>query len=391
MKTIIPDFDRPVRRQSTDAVKYDARASVFGSDTVQPLWVADMDLPAPPFLQDALIKRIQHPCYGYTMQSRKLRDAIQWWMREEHECRTRADEILFSPSVVTTMCNGISACTGEGEGVALFSPIYERFYSSILNQKRKLINIPLLLDKGRYTINFAAFEQACRAGKIKMVLFCNPQNPSGRVWSVEELSELVRICRKYEIFLLADEIHSDIIYPPGIHTSMLAIDGAEKWTILAHSIGKTFNCSGLQPSFVLIPDHRLRRRFHKVTDKTHTGDISIPAKTAIQTLFSKEGQQYKKALIHYLAGNRDFLAARIASQRQLSMMLPESTFLAWLDFRGTGLAHDAIWKKLVDAAGLGLSDGLAYGPAGEGWFRLNFAVARTELKKAAKKLEMTFG
>jgi len=154
MKTIISDFDKPVHRQSTDAAKYDARKSVFGSDTVQPLWVADMDLPVPPFLQDALVKRIQHPCYGYTMQSRALKEAIQWWMWEEHGCRTGAETILFSPSVVTTMCNGISACTGEGEGVALFSPVYERFYSSILNQKRRVINIPLCLDNGLYTIDF---------------------------------------------------------------------------------------------------------------------------------------------------------------------------------------------------------------------------------------------
>ncbi|HHD56998.1 MAG TPA: putative C-S lyase [Desulfobulbaceae bacterium] len=391
MKTTIPDFDQPVNRQSTDAAKYDARKSVFGSDTVQPLWVADMDLPVPPFLQDALIKRIQHPCYGYTMQSRALKESIQWWMREEHGCRTSAETILFSPSVVTSMCNSISTCTGEGEGVALFSPVYERFYSSILNQKRKVINIPLCLDNGRYTIDLAAFEQACRAGKVKMVLFCNPQNPSGRVWSVEELSELVRICREYEVFLFGDEIHSDIIYPPNTHTSILDIDGAEKWTILAHSIGKTFNCSGLQPSFVLITDQRLRRRFRTQTNQTHTGDINLLAKIAIQALFSEEGQQYKKALIHYLMGNRDFLVERLTPLHQLSMMPPESTFLAWIDFRETGLAHDVIRKKLVEQAGLGLSDGLAYGPAGEGWFRLNFALARTELAKAVEKLEATFG
>ncbi len=389
--TIVPDFDLPINRQSTDAAKYDARKSVFGSSNVQPLWVADMDLPVPPFLQDALAKRIQHPCYGYTMQSRALKEAIQWWMREEHGCRTSAETILFSPSVVTSMCNSIAACTGEGEGVALFSPVYERFYSSILNQKRKIINIPLCLDNGRYTIDFAAFEQACRAGKVTMVLFCNPQNPSGRVWSVEELSELVRICRKYKVFLFGDEIHSDIIYPPNTHTSILGIDGADKWTILAHSIGKTFNCSGLQPSFVLIPDHRLRRRFHTQTNRTHTGDINLLAKIAMQALFSEEGQQYKRALIHYLAKNRDFLAERLASLRRLSMMPPESTFLAWIDFRKTGLAHDAIRKKLVEQAGLGLSDGLAYGPAGEGWFRLNFGVARVELEKAVEKLEVAFG
>ncbi len=387
---IIPDFDLPVDRENTDAAKYDVRAQVFGNENVQPLWVADMDLPAPPFLQDALSKRIAHPCYGYTVQSQALKQSVKWWMEKEHEVMVDPGSILFSPSVVTTICNAIAAFTRKGEGVALFSPVYERFYPAISNQDRRVVNIPLLLDDGRYDIDFTAFEQACRAGKVKMLLFCNPQNPGGRVWSRAELEKLVHICRDNDILLLADEIHSDIVYPPNRHTSVLAIRGAGGITVLAHSIGKTFNCSGLQPSFVLIADKALRRRFQAQGDKTHTGDINLTAKTAIQALLSGEGQQFKKALISYLAANRDMLAGRLAPMTQLSMMLPESTFLAWINFRGTGLAHDAINKKLIHEAGLGLSNGLVYGPAGEGWFRLNFAVARSELEKAISRLENHF-
>ncbi len=391
MKTSIPpDFDQPINREATDAVKYDARIHVFGTNAVQPLWVADMDLPVPPFLQEALSARIHHPCYGYTMQSNALKKSIQWWMQEEHGVRVGPEEILFSPSVVTTMSNAIAAFTEKGEGIAIFSPVYERFYASIINLKRTVVNIPLLLNGQRYSIDFTVFEQACRDGSVKMVLFCNPQNPSGRVWSKEELTELTRICRENKVLLVADEIHSDIIFPGNSHTSLLALDEAQQCTLLAHSIGKTFNCSGLQPSFVLIPDHRLRRRFHAETERTHTGDINLLAKVAIQTLFSQEGQQYKKSLIHYLVGNRDFLAGRIAQLRQVTMMTPEATFLAWLDFRGTGLPHKEIKQKLITEAGLGLSDGLAYDPDGEGWFRFNFGIARLELEKAAAKLDATF-
>ncbi len=391
MKTLIPpDFDQPINREATDAVKYDACGHVFGTNAVQPLWVADMDLPVPPFLQEGLRKRIEHPCYGYTMQSNALKKSIQWWMQEEHGVRVGPEKIFFSPSVVTTMSNAIAAFTEKGEGIAIFPPVYERFYASIINLKRTVVNIPLLLDGQRYSIDFTAFEQACRSGSTKMVLFCNPQNPSGRVWSKEELTELVRICRENRVLLIADEIHSDIIFPKNSHTSLLAVDGAQQCTLLAHSIGKTFNCSGLQPSFVLIPDHQLRRQFHAETERTHTGDINLIAKIAIQTLFSKEGQQYKKKVIHYLAGNRDFLAGKIAQLRQVTMMAPEATFLAWLDFRGTGLPHKEIKQKLITEAGLGLSDGLAYDPDGEGWFRFNFGIARQELEKAAAKLEATF-
>jgi len=387
----IPDFDMPVDREETDAAKYDVRTQVFGNEKVQPLWVADMDLPAPPFLQDALIKRIEHPCYGYTVQSKALKQSVQWWMEKEHEVVVDPGSILFSPSVVTTICNAIAAFTRKGEGVALFSPVYERFYPAISHQNRRVVNIPLLLDDGQYHIDFTAFEQACRAGEVGMLLFCNPHNPSGRVWSRAELEKLVHICRDNDILLLADEIHSDIVYPPNRHTSVLALRGADSITVLAHSIGKTFNCSGLQPSFVLIAENLLRRRFQAESDKTHTGDINLLAKTAIRALLSGEGQQFKEALIGYLAANRDLLASRLAPMTQLSMMCPESTFLAWIDFCGTSLSHDAINKKLIHEAGLGLSNGLVYGPAGEDWFRLNFAVARSELEKAITRLENRFG
>ncbi len=388
--SVIPDFDKPLQRDATDAAKYGARSQVFGTAKVQPLWVADMDLPVAPFLQDALVKRVNHPCYGYTLQSSALKEAVQWWMREEHAVCLDSDSVLFSPSVVTTMSNAIAAFTRVGEGVALFSPVYERFYSVIRQQKRTVVNIPLLNEQNRYYLDLAVFEQACKAGKISMLLFCNPQNPGGRVWERQELTEVVRLCRKYTVLLFADEIHSDIIYLPNRHTSLLTISGSEKNTVLAHSIGKTFNCSGLEPSFVLIADATLRKRFAAAAQRTHTADINLLAKTAIQSLFSPKGQQYKIALVEYLRKNRDLLADQIDLFKGIDMMLPQATFLAWLDFRGTGLSHEQVRKKLITDAGIGLADGLVYGDNGEGWFRLNFAVCHEELTTAIAKLERVF-
>jgi len=386
----IPDFATPVNRESTDAAKFASRKLVFNNNSLQPLWVADMDLTAPPFLQEALSRRVAHPCYGYTVQSKRLKKAVQWGMKQEHSLAVDLSAIHFSPSVVTSISHTIAAFTRTGEGVALFSPVYERFYSTILSNHRTVVNIPLLLEQGRYHIDFNSFQKACQNGNVKLLLFCNPQNPSGRVWSREELTRLVQICNENDVLLFSDEIHSDIVFPPTIHTSIQTIADAKQNALIAHSIGKTFNTSGLQGTFVLIPNAGQQKIFRDQSQKTHTADINLLAKTAIETLLTVQGQAYKTQLLAYLKENRDTLTRHIGPLSNLSLMCPEATFLAWIDFRATGLSHNAIQKKLIFEAELGLSDGLAYGPVGECWFRLNFAVTRTKLEKALGKLAATF-
>jgi len=387
---IIPDFDIPVNRSNTDAEKLDSRERIFGNGKVQPLWVADMDLPSPPFLQSALIERIDHPCFGYTEQSDELKNAVQWWMQNEHNLSINTDCILFSPSVVTTFNNAIEAFTKQGDGIALFSPVYGPFYFAIENHNQKLVDIPLLLKNDQYIIDFDKFEIKCAAGDIKLLLFCNPQNPSGRVWKKEELYQLVAIGNAYNVKIVSDEIHSDIIYPGSTHTSILEINGADRNSLVAHSTGKTFNTSGLNASFVLIPNNNMKEQYEKTAEQSHTNDINLLGKVAIKTLFSKNGQFYKKALITYLADNQIMLLDRLNRFYGIKPMIAESTFLSWINFNGTGLSHVELMNKLVNNAGLGLGGGLFYGPSGNGWFRLNFAVAKSELEKALDKIENTF-
>ena len=389
-KTIAPDFDIPTDRSDTNAEKYDARERIFGNESVQPLWVADMDLPSPPFLQEALSERISHPCFGYTEQGEDLRGAVQWWMKNEHNLTVHTNNILVSPSVVTTFNNAINAFAEEGDGIALFSPVYGPFYFAIKNHNRTLVDIPLLLTDGQYRIDFTTFEEECIAGNIKLLLFCNPHNPSGRVWQEGELQKLISICKSNNIIIVSDEIHSDIVYPEYTHTSILSITGAEDISLVAHSIGKTFNTSGLQASFALISNSDMRKEYQKIAELSHTNDINLLGKIAIESLFSERGQIYKHALISYLAENQNILLERLRKLPGIEPMIAESTFLSWIDFNGTGLSHEEITKKLIDDAGIGLGGGLFYGPVGTGWFRLNFAVARCELEKALEKIENVF-
>lgn len=387
---IVPDFNIPINRLNTNAEKFDSRERIFGNADIQPLWVADMDLPAPPFLQKALTRRIEHPCFGYTEQSENLKNAVIWWMQNEHNLTVDTNSILFSPSVVTTFNNAITTFSKNGDGIALFSPVYGPFYFAIKNHKRTLIDIPLILNNNQYKIDFGNFETECANGNIKLLLLCNPHNPSGRVWSKEELQRLVNICKNNNIKIVSDEIHSDIIYRGVKHTSILSIPDAGDIAIVAHSIGKTFNTSGLNASFIIIPDNDMRDKFHKVAELSHTSDINLLGKTAIETLFSVQGQIYKNALTEYLANNQTMLIERLNNLQGIQPMPAESTFLSWINFNDTGLTHAELMKRLINNAGIGLGGGLFYGPVGKGWFRLNFAVARCELEKALNKIERSF-
>lgn len=388
---LVPNFSQTIDRSGTHAEKYESRGRIFGNDTVQPLWVADMDLPAPPFLQDALTQRIEHPCYGYTEQNSTLKESVQWWMQEEHNVAIDTIDILFSPSVVTSFNNAIQAFSSDEDGVALFSPVYGPFYFAIKNHNRTLVDIPLTLYEGEYQIDFPTFKKQCKAGKIQVLLLCNPQNPSGRVWKRDELEALVKICKAHNVTIVSDEIHSDIVYAPAVHTSLFDIDGGQDCAVVLHSIGKTFNTSGLQASFVLAKNRRLRKKLHTVAELSHTSDINVLGKVAIETLFSREGQQYKESLLSYLAENQETLLTRLQRLPKLQVMPADATFLSWINFSKTGLSHGEVMDKLVNEAGLGLGGGLFFGPVGDGWFRFNFAISRAMLDEALTKLEQVFG
>jgi cystathionine beta-lyase len=332
LKNCVPDFNNEVNRLNTDAEKYESRLKIFNNKKVQPLWVADMDLPSPPFLQEELIKRVDHPVFGYTIQSRNLKDSIIWWMEKEHSLYIDISNILLSPSVVTSFNNAISALSNKGDGVALFSPVYGPFYFAIDNHKRKLIDIPLILENNNYSININKFREYAENGGIKLLLLCNPQNPSGKIWDIATLKELVKISNMNGIIIISDEIHSDIIFSDYKHTSILTIKDAEKCSIVLHSIGKTFNSSALNASFIIVKDSKIKRKLINEAELSHTNDINLLGKIAIKTLLSERGAIYKSELIKYLESNRDYLYNELKKISSINVIYPEATYLIWIDF-----------------------------------------------------------
>ncbi len=388
-QNLIYNFDDSPSREGTCTEKYDARQRLFGRADVTPLWVADMDLPAPAFLTNALQERVSHPLYGYTEQYATVFVAIQWWLKDQHGVGIDQEAILLSPSVVTSMCLAIQAYTEPGDRVALLSPVYGPFFTTVTSNNRSVADCPLLVREGRHDIDFARLETILAQPAVKLLLFCSPHNPGGRVWAPDELEQVSSLCAANGVVLFCDEIHSDIVYPPHRNTSIFSIAGAYSHCILAHSIGKTFNVSGLQASFCCIANPNLRQRFRQVQSAAHAGDVNLFGKTAITTALSPQGAEYKRQLVTYLYDNMREVCRRMGVIKDVEVMAPQSTFLIWCDFRRHG-SWQEVSRRLVNNAGVALSGGTFFGPAGAAWFRINCAHPRRQLYPAIDRIVAEF-
>ncbi|MDF7824923.1 PatB family C-S lyase [Pontiellaceae bacterium B12227] len=386
---IVYDFDTAISRSGTNAEKYEARQRFFGKADVEPFWVADMDLPSPEFLVDALHARIVHPMFGYTEQYADVFESIQWWMQHEHQAAVEFKQLSLSPSVVTSISMAIQAFSEPGDTVALLSPVYGPFYSCTKLNHRKVADCPLRVEQGKFEIDFLTLEQQLARPEVKLLLFCNPQNPGGRAWSFQCLELVVEMCAKHGVILFSDEIHCDIVFPPHRHHSVLNIPAADDMAVVAHSIGKTFNTSGLQSSFTIIKNAELRSRFRTAQERSHAGDINLLGKVALEHALSPKGAEYKKQLVAYIHENTRQVCERLQQIDGLLVMPPEATFLVWSDFRAFG-DWQTVFRKLIQEANVALSGGTFFGPAGEGWFRINCAHPRALLLPAVERIAASF-
>jgi cystathionine beta-lyase len=388
-KKVSFDFESAPSRMGTHAEKYDSRGRYFGRDDVTPLWVADMDLPSPDFLADALRERVGHPLFGYTVQYDELFDAVKWWMQTEHDAAVESSWVLFSPSVVTSLCMALQGLTQPGEGVVVLSPVYGPFFFTAEANERRVEDCPLIVNNGLFEIDWETLGTALSKPDVTLLILSNPHNPGGRVWTREELTRLAELCAANGVVIFSDEVHSDIVFLPHRNTSMLTIPAARDRVVVAHSIGKTFNASGLQVSFCIISDPQLRQAFGRAQERAHTGDCNLLGKVAMVAAFSPAGAAYKRCLTATLHENIREVCRRLSAVEGLQVMEPQATYLVWCDFRAFGPWPD-VMKRLVHSAGVALSGGTFFGPAGEGWFRINCAHPRAQLLPAIDRIVAEF-
>lgn len=379
------NFDQEINRRHTASVKYDGLTTQFGRDDVIPLWVADMDFAAPEAVTRALIQRAAHPVYGYSIQPPGLSETLVAWLKKRHGWMIKTEEVILCPGVVMALHATVLATTQPGDGVIVQTPVYPPFYSCVTITGRKLFKNPLKLAAGRYTMDLEQLEQ-CAAQGARLLLLCSPHNPVGRVWTREELEQVLVITRRYDMTVLADEIHSDLIYPGIKHIPLATLAQPQDQLITAVAPSKTFNIPGLGLSALIAQNPQHRQALRQVFEQLHVQANNPFSMAAFEAAY-REGEPWLNSLLQYLEGTRhqvrDFIAAHLP---QIKLTEPEGTYLLWLDCRALNLSDEALQQFLVEKAGVGLSPGINFGSDGSGFMRMNIGAPRKTIMRALEQI-----
>jgi len=379
------NFDTVVPREDTFCEKYDQRQRIFGRSDVIPMWVADMDFASPAPVLEAIARRLQHPILGYSYRSDSYWQSIVEWVDRRNGWKIDPSWLEFVPGVVPGLVLALRAFTQPGDGVVIQPPVYHPFARQTRLNDRVVINNPVRLVGNHYEIDFEDLDHKLAGAKV--FLMSNPHNPTGRVFTREELIRIGELCVKHDVLILADEIHSDLIYQPHKHIHIASLDerfAARTLTFIAPS--KTFNLAGLSTASVIIPNATLLRQFRYEISKLHADQGSIFGTIALEAAY-RYGEEWLDELLGYLKGNiyyvLTFLQEKMPSVRAVR---PEGTYLMWIDFSAWPMSHEELTRFMIEKAGLGLNEGSMFGEEGRGWMRMNIATRRDVVRQAMTQL-----
>ncbi|WP_026895805.1 MalY/PatB family protein [Clostridiisalibacter paucivorans] len=381
------NFDKGIDRRNTNSIKWDFVSKYYGTDNVLPMWVADMDFPAPEPVKNAIKRRAEHGAYGYTDMAESFYDSIIGWMNRRHQWNIKKDWIVYTPGVVPAVNMAIMAYTNPGDKVIIQSPVYFPFFEAVKSNERELIDNQLVLKNGRYEMDFENLEKNIDE-KTKLLILCSPHNPVGRVWSKEELLRLGEICIKNNIIIVSDEIHSDIIYGDNRHLPLGSLsDELLNNTITCMAPSKTFNVAGLAASAIIIPDKVLRTKFKDIINRVHIGMANTFGAVALEACYN-HGEEWLEELLNYLQENVLYVEKFIEKNiPEIGVKKPEGTYLMWLDFKKLGFNAKQLKEFMIKEAKVALNDGITFGPGGEGFQRMNIACPRSTIKEGLERIE----
>ena len=378
------DFDQIVDRASNHSAKYDERKRVFGTEDVIPLWIADMDFKTAQPIIDALTARAQEGLWGYTARPDSYFAAIRAWQKRRNGWDIDQSLMSFSLGVVQSISAVVRLFTPEGGSVLIQTPVYSEFFDMAKAWDRTVLKNPLVEREGRWTIDWADFEEKLR--QADLFLLCSPHNPLGIVWTAEELERMAALCMKYHVVLFSDEIHSDLIFHGKTHRPLASLSPEiARYVITGISGTKTFNLAGLQASAVVFPDRHKKRIFEGFWRRMDIHRNNAFSLTAMEAAFTY-GEEWLEQLLPYLAVNFDFVTDYCARRiPKIKTFAPDATYLMWLDCRALGMEDGALRDFMIQKAGLGLSEGRNFGLGG--FMRLNAACPRSVLERAMAQLE----
>ena len=384
-------FDDIIDRRGTHSAKWDMMDKLYQvpGDTGIAMWVADMDFRPPACVQQAVEGMAAHGIYGYFGDDRDYLGAIQWWMQTRHGWTVERDAILTTHGLVngTGLC--VQAYTAPGDGVAVMAPVYHAFGKVIKGSGRRLVELPLVNDAGRLSIDFDAWDAAIDAG-TRMLILCSPHNPGGRVWTLDELRGIADFARRHDLILVSDEIHHDLIFPGHKHTVMAtAAPEILDRLVLMTATTKTFNIAGSHTGNVIIPDPALRKKLADVMWGLGISGNSFGLMMATAA-YSPEGAAWVDDLMVYLDGNRKVWDAGVDAIPGVASMPLEATYLAWVDFSGTGMAPAEFIARVEQGAGIAANHGATFGKGGENFLRFNLATPRSRIVAAVERMQKAF-
>ncbi|WP_113926717.1 MalY/PatB family protein [Bacillus sp. P14.5] len=381
------NFDFSPDRKGTSSVKWDLTKTVFGRDDVLPMWVADMDFPPPPQVLDSLHERIEHGVFGYTFTGDSLGKAVCSWMKERHNWAVKESSLLYSSGIVPAIATIINAFTEEGDGILMHSPVYTPFFSLAESNGRVVRKAPLIIKHGQYTVDFHAFEEALKQG-VKLFLLCSPHNPGGRVWTKDELLKMAELCKTYNVLIISDEIHADLVHKPNKHIPIASLEKEiEEITLTLAAPSKTFNIAGLQASAMIIPNKDLREKVAEEHQKQGIFTLNTFGVVGMEAAY-RHGDAWLDSLLSYLSENIREVTTFVEKELpELSVMDPEATYLLWFDFRKVGKTETELQDLLLNKGKLALEPGSKFGEDGEGFFRMNIACTRETLRDGLERLK----
>ena len=385
------NFDEYIERRHTDSLKYDFAVRRGLPEDVLPLWVADMDFRTSSYVEDAVIERTRHGIFGYTETGEEYFRSVAGWMKRRHDWDVEYSWLVKTPGVVFALAMAVKGFTDEGDGVLIQQPVYYPFSEVIEDNNRVIVSNDLVLgDDNRYHIDFEDFEKKIVDNKIKLFFLCNPQNPTGRVFTREELEKLGDICVKYGVIVVSDEIHNDFAFF-GEHTVFTKVKKEfEDISIVCTSVSKTFNLASMLISNIFIPNAKIRHVFKKQYAAAGMSQLSALGITATSVAYDRGDEWYEK-MIDYVKANilfvKDYVKKNIPG---VSVIDGEGTYLMWLDFRGTGLSGIEIDRKIIYEAKLWLDSGRIFGKTGTGFQRINVAVPRSTVVECLERIKAAF-
>ncbi|NFV74479.1 pyridoxal phosphate-dependent aminotransferase, partial [Clostridium botulinum] len=377
------NFDKVVNRDNTNCSKWNFNKETFGYEDIISMWIADMDFETVPEVKEEIINRAHHGIYGYTATTESYYKEVVNWMKKRHGWNIKKEWITNTPGIVMAVNTIVRTFTHSGDKVLLQRPIYYPFFKAINNNGCHIVNNPLKFDGKRYEMDFEDLDNKLSDPRVKIMILCSPHNPTGRVWTKEELVKVGNLCLKHNVLVISDEIHSDLIYKPNKHIPFAAIcKEFADISITCTAPSKTFNLAGLQGSNIIISNERLMNEFKIAMENIGLSRLNIFAYIACEAAY-KYGEQWVEELIDYLQENKEFAKKFIEEKvPMLKVIEPEGTYLLWIDCRELKMSKEELEEFMLKEAGVAFDEGYIFGEEAIGFERMNIACPREVLKEA---------